>query len=50
MQRKSFPGATLQVMDKYGNEIVKTVYGEEMKWVSETRLRSSRDCRLASTP
>ena len=31
---KELPGATLQVMDKYGNEIVKTVYGEELKWVS----------------
>ena len=31
---KELPGATLQVMDKYGNEIVKTVYGEALKWVS----------------
>ncbi|MBD9014182.1 MAG: LPXTG cell wall anchor domain-containing protein, partial [Lachnospiraceae bacterium] len=36
---KELPGATLQVMDKYGNEIVKTVYGEELKWVSGTEVK-----------
>ena len=36
---KELPGATLQVMDKYGNEIVKTVYGEELKWVSGTEAK-----------
>lgn len=31
---KELPGAELQIMDTEGKEVVKTIFGEELKWTS----------------
>ena len=31
---QELPGATLQVLDQYGNEVITTIYGERLEWVS----------------
>ena len=31
---QELPGATLQVLDEFGNEVITTIYGERLEWVS----------------
>ena len=39
---EELPGATLQVLDKYGSEIVTTIYGEKLEWVSGETVKEIR--------